>query len=126
VRTLLVDDNPDILQLLRMTFAFHEGVRVCASAVDGKDAVAAFRALRPDVIVMDISMPVMNGIEAARQILAADPDARIVLYSADLTRTVCEQAAAIGVLQCVDKRDIAWLPELVLRLAGRVDQRACG
>ena len=126
VRTLLVDDNPDILQLLRLTFLFHDGVRVCAGAVDGAEAIAVHRALRPDVIVMDVSMPVMNGIEAARRILAADPGARIVLYSTCLTPALREQAAELGVLQCVDKGDFACLPDLVLRLAGRSDQRACG
>ena len=117
VRTLLVDDNPDILQLLRMTFSFYRGVRVCGSAVDGAEAVATWRALRPDVIVMDISMPVLTGIEAARRILVEDPTARIVMYSTSFSSCDRAEAAAIGVLECVEKRDFAALPELVRRLA---------
>jgi CheY-like chemotaxis protein len=116
VRTLLVDDNPDILQLLRMTFRFHRGVGVCASAADGAEAISAYFELRPDVIVMDISMPVMTGIEAARVILAEDPAARIVLFSASFGPSDRAEAAAIGVLECVDKRDFARLPDLVRRL----------
>jgi CheY-like chemotaxis protein len=126
VRTLLVDDNSDILQLLRLTFGFHEGVRVCGAAVNGAEAMSSYAALRPDVIVMDISMPVMTGIEAARRILAEDPTARIVLYSTAFSPCQRAQAEAIGVLECVDKLDFGRLPGLVRQLGGRdrADQSA--
>ena len=117
VRVLLVDDNADILQLLRATFAFHEHVRVCASAADGLEALSVWRALRPDVVVMDISMPAMTGIEAARCMLAEDPAARIALYSTRISAAQREQAAEMGVIACVDKRDFACLPELARQIS---------
>jgi two-component system chemotaxis response regulator CheY len=128
VRTLLVDDNPDILQLLQLTFAFQDGVRVCGSAVNGAEAMSSYRALRPDVIVLDISMPVMTGIAAARAILREDPAARVVLYSTSFSPCDRAEADAIGVLACVDKGEFDDLPELVRRLGGRdrADERACG
>ena len=122
MRALLVDDNADIMRLLRTTFSFYDDVRVCAEAGDGAEAIAVWRALRPDVIVMDLAMPVMTGLESARYILAEQPAAQIIVYSAAISPREREQAALIGVATCVDKSQYACLPELARRLgcgAGR-------
>jgi CheY-like chemotaxis protein len=113
---LLVDDTPDMLRLMRLLFDFHGGVRVIAEAHDGLQAVHLWRRMRPDVVVMDLAMPVMTGLESAAQILAADPDQRIVLFSATLRSVDKTVADAIGVAECVDKGDLELLPEIVAAL----------
>jgi CheY-like chemotaxis protein len=118
VRVLLVDDNPHILELVRVTFSFQEGLAVCGAVVDGLEAIDAWRALRPDVIIMDLEMPRLDGLVAARRILARDANQVIVLYSASFTAADREEAAAIGVARCVDKWDLDGLPDVVRCLGG--------
>lgn len=117
VRTLVVDDDPDILKVLRLTFSFADGVELCAEAADGREAVDAWRRHRPDVIVMDVNMPGMSGLQAAEEILAEDPAQRIVLFSAALSVADRDRAGVIGVASCCDKRDVTDLPEVVQRVA---------
>jgi DNA-binding NarL/FixJ family response regulator len=64
-RVLLVDDHPQVRQTLRTLLLPHEDVQVVAEAVDGKHAIEVIGSCQPDIILMDINMPRMNGIEAA-------------------------------------------------------------
>src|SRR5579863_9902991 len=77
VRVLVADDHQIVLQGLK-TILDREGFEVVGDAPDGAQAVARAIELQPDLVVMDISMPVMNGIEAAAQIRRAVPSARLV------------------------------------------------
>jgi CheY-like chemotaxis protein len=117
VSVLLVDDTLDLLRLLRMLFDFHDGVEVLAEAHDGLEALQLWRVHRPAVVVMDLRMPVMSGLEAAAQMLAEDPGQRIVMFSAAFRQVDYQLADAIGVTRCLDKRDFERLPELVASLA---------
>jgi CheY-like chemotaxis protein len=119
VRVMLVDDTADLLRLMRMLFSFHEGVEVCAEAHNGLEALELWRAERPDVVVMDVQMPVMSGLEAAARILAEDPTQQVVLFSAAFRPVDHQLAAAIGVAACSDKRDVADLPALVEGVCAR-------
>jgi DNA-binding NarL/FixJ family response regulator len=74
IRVLLVDDQELVRTGFRMILADEDGIEVVGEAGDGREAVAAASRLRPDLIVMDIRMPVMDGVEATRQ-LAGDADA---------------------------------------------------
>ena len=78
IRVLLVDDHTIVRQGLAGILRQQDDIEIIAEAADGKQAVEEARRLRPDVIVMDISMPKMNGIEAARAIHAELPDIRII------------------------------------------------
>ena len=81
VRILLADDHTIVRKGLRMLLESHGSFQVVAEAANGLDAVALTEAHRPDVVVMDVAMPVLNGIEAARQICAKHTEAAIVFLS---------------------------------------------
>lgn len=81
IRILLADDHTIVRKGLRLLLESHPGLQVVAEAADGRDAVQLAGEHRPDVIVMDIAMPILNGIEAARQIRQNDDQAAIVFLS---------------------------------------------
>jgi DNA-binding NarL/FixJ family response regulator len=81
IRVLLADDHTLIRAGLRMVVASQPDLNVAGEANDGREAVAMAEKLKPDVVVMDIGMPSLNGIEACRQIHAALPDTKVVMLS---------------------------------------------
>lgn len=78
---LVVDDNAAIRQALRQLFASEADFEVCGEARNGREAIAKADDLNPDLIVMDLSMPVMNGIEAARVLKRLMPAVPIIVFS---------------------------------------------
>ena len=81
IRILLADDHKIFRDGLRPLLEKLPGAEVVGEAQDGQEAVAHARELSPDVVIMDISMPGLNGIEATRQILAGRPETRVVVLS---------------------------------------------
>ncbi len=81
IRVLLADDHTLMRAGLRMVVDAQPDLTVIGEANDGREAVAMARELKPDIVVMDIGMPSLNGIEAARQIRASLPDTQIVMLS---------------------------------------------
>jgi DNA-binding NarL/FixJ family response regulator len=81
VRVLLVDDHAVVREGYRRLLERTPEIEVVAEAATGEDAYRAFCDLNPDVVVMDINLPGMSGIEAARRMLAREPDARILVFS---------------------------------------------
>jgi CheY-like chemotaxis protein len=81
-RVLLVDDNPDIRLLVRIGLDSSGGFEVVGEACDGKEAVDALDRGCPDVVLLDLAMPVMDGFEALPQLKRRCPDCRVVIYSA--------------------------------------------
>lgn len=81
VRVVLVDDEPLFLQLVQALLQSEEGIEVVGSAADGKRGAELTRALAPDLIIMDVSMPVMNGIDATRTIRERDPTACVLILT---------------------------------------------
>ena len=94
LRVVLADDHPMLRHGVRALLERH-GVEVVAEASDGRAAAAATRQLHPDVAVLDIMMPLLNGIDAAREIAETCPDTQVVLLTAlDQERLVTEAVSA--------------------------------
>jgi DNA-binding NarL/FixJ family response regulator len=100
-RILIADDHEFVRHGLRALLEAHPGWEVCGEAVDGWDAVNKAAQLKPDVVAMDIGMPNLNGLDAARQILRDSPRQKILFltmyHSEQLART-CMQAGIRGLL----------------------------
>ena len=95
-RILIVDDSSLIRRNLRQTFESVEDWRVCGEAVNGREGIQKANELRPDLVVLDLSMPVLNGLEAARSLQKTMPEVPLMLYSLHADNTVEIEARAIG------------------------------
>jgi DNA-binding NarL/FixJ family response regulator len=96
IKILLADDHKIVRAGLRALIAGHPDMAVVAEADDGRTAVELAVEVSPDVIIMDISMPGLNGIEATRKILEANPDARVIALSMHLERRMVLQMLGAG------------------------------
>jgi PAS domain S-box-containing protein len=107
MRVLVVDDHEFIRKGIRSVLAAEPSLTFCGEAVDGQDAVEKAKALRPDIVVMDISMPNMNGLEATREIKRLLPESGIVILSQHETREMVRQAFKMGARGYVVKSAIS-------------------
>ncbi|MBT2453183.1 response regulator transcription factor [Streptomyces sp. ISL-43] len=101
IRVLIVDDQMMVREGFSVLLNAMDGIEVVGEAVNGREAIAQVAALRPDVVLMDIRMPEMNGLEATREIVAADTNAKVlVLTTFDLDEYVYQalRAGASGFL----------------------------
>ncbi|MBB5121421.1 LuxR family transcriptional regulator [Streptomyces eurocidicus] len=101
IRVLIVDDQMMVREGFSVLLNAMPDIEVVGEAVDGRQAVEQVAALRPDVVLMDIRMPVLNGLEATREIVAADAEAKVlVLTTFDLDEYVYQalRAGASGFL----------------------------
>ncbi|WOF23880.1 response regulator transcription factor [Microbacterium betulae] len=101
VRVLLVDDEVLVRSGLRLILEGRAGIEIVGEAADGVEAIALVEALRPDLVLMDIRMPVLDGLAATERILSRDPDQIIVMLTTfDADRTVLNalRAGAQGFL----------------------------
>lgn len=96
ITVLLADDNLDLRQVLRVVLEIESDIEVVGDAINGRDAVAMALKLRPDVVVMDIAMPLLNGLEATRQIHQAAPSVKVLILSAHSDSAYVERATAFG------------------------------
>jgi DNA-binding NarL/FixJ family response regulator len=103
VRILIVDDSATIRDSLRLLLREHADWEVCGEAADGIEAIEKYRHLRPDVLVVDVSMPRMNGLDASREILKLCPKILILLYTSYLTAQLIDIAHQAGIRGTVSK-----------------------
>lgn len=106
---LIVDDNAVIRQAVCELFAREGDFDVCAEAVDGKDAIEKAQLFHPDLIVTDLSMPVMNGLEEARALRKLMPTVPVIVFTAFVTSALEKEAAASGVSAIISKSEPATL-----------------
>ena len=97
---LVVDDSPMIRKLLAAAF-LSDGFKTCAEAENGKEAIEVAKQIKPDVITLDLSMPVMNGLRAApelRRVFPTTPIILFTLYGDSLSKTTVSEAGVSLVL----------------------------
>jgi DNA-binding NarL/FixJ family response regulator len=94
-KILIADDHEAVRRGLRFAVA-SAGWELCGEAVHGKDAVEKVQALNPDLVILDLSMPVMNGLDAAREIRKKAPNVKIVGFTMHESLQVKEQTTMIG------------------------------
>ena len=106
IRVLLADDNDQMREYVR-NFVSGDGCKVVGVAGDGQAAVESAAKLSPDVLVLDISMPRLNGIEAAKRMLEADPSTKIVFLTVENDRDTCRAVLEMGACGYVLKPRLA-------------------
>lgn len=115
-RVLLVDDHLLVREGLRALIERRPGWEVCGEAATGLDAVAATEKLTPDIVVMDISMPDLNGIEATRRLLKDNPKTDVLILSMHESEEIVREVLACGARGYVLKNGSG--EELLLALEG--------
>jgi DNA-binding NarL/FixJ family response regulator len=120
VSVLIADDHRLFAEALEAILAGEGRIEVVGHAGDGREAVRLAKELKPDVVLMDISMPLMDGIAAARAIRAADGDACILMLTGSNARSDVDRARKAGAAGYVTKdRIAAELVEAILEVAER-------
>lgn len=119
IRVLIADDHRLFAQALEAILAGEERIEVAGHARNGAEAVELAATLRADVVLMDISMPVMDGVEATRRIRERDPYARVLMLTGSNSREDIDRAREAGAAGYVTKDQIAAeLIEAIVEIAG--------
>ena len=100
---LLVDDADDLRLMLRVNLEHTGRFKIVAEGTDGAEGIALAREHRPDLVLLDIAMPVQDGFEALPRIREAAPDARIVILSSFEERRLGQKAAVLGATAFLEK-----------------------
>jgi DNA-binding NarL/FixJ family response regulator len=104
IRILIADDDPTIRMLLRRLLERQQDWQVCGEASNGVEAIEGVEQLAPDIVVMDLAMPVMNGLQAAPEIVKAHPKLPMLLISVqEVSRELASEACNAGYRGAVTK-----------------------
>ena len=107
LRILIADDHEIVRQGLRSLVESHPGWEVCGEAADGWDSVHKARELKPDVVALDIGMPNLNGLDAAREILRDNPKTKVLFLTIYDTEQAVKTAVQVGAKGLILKSDAA-------------------
>ena len=114
IKVLLAEDHLIVREGLRALLQLEQDINVVGEADNGRDAVRLAATLAPDVVVMDIAMPLLNGLEAARQILRAAPATRVLILSAHSDDAYIERVMELGAAGYLVKQTAAHiLPQAI-------------
>ena len=120
IRVLIADDHRMFAEALEAILASDDRLEIAGRAADGQEAVRLALLTRPDVILMDIAMPVMDGLQATRQIRSQWPTACILMLTGSNSRTDVDHARAAGAAGYVTKERIAAeLIDAILEIGSR-------
>ena len=100
---LIADDNAFVRTALYEFFQREPDFTVCGMAENGREAIEEARRLHPDLIILDMAMPVMNGVEAARWLKRIMPEVPLIMYSAANDRVTEQTAKSVGISAIVSK-----------------------
>jgi CheY-like chemotaxis protein len=106
---LIADDDEDIRRVIRWLIASRTSYEVCGEAVNGLDAIEKARTLSPDLILLDYSMPTMNGIETGAVLKAMLPGVPVILFTGTGAGAIESAAISVGIRAVVPKADIGRL-----------------
>ncbi len=96
VRILIVEDFPQFRQFICSTLGERNDLQIIGEAADGLEAVQKAIEMKPDLILMDIGLPSLNGLEAARRILEFVPESKIIFLSQESSTDVIKEALSLG------------------------------
>lgn len=123
ISVLLVDDDANVRRALRWRFALEPRLSVAGEASDGADALTRVRELKPGLVVMDVQMPVMDGVEACRQMHAEHPGMPVVCISMADDPATRDRCLAAGATAFVSKNEPGDALLDVIRAAATIDQQ---
>ena len=104
-RILIVDDHLVIRKMLKALLETREGWEVCGEATNGREAVTKAQELKPDLMIMDLAMPVMDGIRASRELAKAMPTVPILMHTLHYSLELEVEAKKAGIREVVAKVD---------------------
>jgi DNA-binding NarL/FixJ family response regulator len=100
---LIVDDNLLVRRSLRACIEQNTDWRVCGEAENGKIAIAQAAELQPDIVILDLQMPVMNGLDAAWQIRGVAPETQMIMFTMRSCEQLLKEARAAGIREVISK-----------------------
>ena len=107
IRVAIADDHAEMLVALRRLLSFAEDVEVVCAVGGGQEAVDCVKQLQPDILVMDVQMPDLDGLEATRQITSLGTHTRVILISIHRDSYLIRQAQEAGAKGFLPKEDLA-------------------
>lgn len=107
IRVLIVDDHTILREGIRALLAAHDDIEVVGEAADGREAVEKVHQLSPDVVLMDVAMPLMDGLEATRRIRKENPKAKVLILTQYDNKEYILSSIKVGASGCVPKRVVA-------------------
>jgi DNA-binding NarL/FixJ family response regulator len=122
VRILVVDEYEPFRRFVALTLGTRPEFKIVGYVLDGAEAVRQAQELRPDLILLDVGLPRLNGIEAARQIRQCVPESKIMFVTQDLSDQAMREAFRLGALAYIvkSKAVVELLPAIDTVLAGRL------
>ncbi len=115
---LVVDDSPLMRRMVCDVLESESGFKIVGEAENGREAIQKAKRLQPDLVILDLGMPVMNGLEAASAIKRAVSDVRVILFTLYGDPDVERTARSVGVDAVISKENLERLGETARRLAG--------
>ena len=122
IRVALSDDSPEMRVTLRLLLGLSKNIELVCETSNGQEAVDCVKSFQPDVLVMDIRMPILNGFEATKEIVDLGLPTRVILISSDLGSLIARKAATVGAKGFVPKDDVVELLELAIETVHRGEQ----
>src|SRR2546429_4987698 len=125
LRIFVADDHEVVRRGIGALLASHAGWDVCGEAGNGHEAVDNVAHLKPDIVILDISMPGLNGLEATRQILQSDPDQKVAILSITDSEQMIQEALKAGAKAYILKSDAAKLYSVIKPTSIHELKRSC-